>query len=57
MLKRLRNGLVIVLLVAVTVRIVWWAVEPIVDAAIPALIPAVIGVSVAGALYHRKRRW
>jgi hypothetical protein len=56
-LKRLRNGLLAVLAVALTIRVVWWSVEPIVDATIPALIPAVIAVSVIGFLYYRKRRW
>ncbi|MEC3978146.1 cytochrome b6-f complex subunit PetG [Amycolatopsis sp. H20-H5] len=41
------------LLLAVTARVLWWTVEPLV----PYLVVGLVLVTIAGLLYYRKSRW
>jgi hypothetical protein len=52
-LRKLRAGLVTAILFAVTVRVLWWVVEPM----IPYFIVGLVLVTLAGFVIHRKTRW
>ena len=52
-MRKARSLLVTLLLGAVTVRVLWWAVEPF----IPYLVSGLIVVLVLGFIYHRMTRW
>lgn len=56
-MKRVRSTLLLALLAAVTLRVVWWAIQPIVEGLIPYLVVAIVLVAIGGALYYRTRRW
>ncbi len=52
-MKKARSLLVTLLLGALTVRVLWWTVEPL----IPYLVGSLIVVLVLGVIYHRMTRW
>lgn len=52
-MKKLRAWLLLALLLAFTVRVVWWAIEPL----LPLIVGALVVVMVLGYLYHRASRW
>ncbi|WP_406391366.1 hypothetical protein OG806_08250 [Streptomyces sp. NBC_00882] len=52
-MKKIRAWLVLALLGALAIRVLWWAVEPLV----PLLAGALVVLVVIGALYHRASRW
>jgi putative flippase GtrA len=52
-LRKLRAGFVTAILFAVTVRVLWWAVEPM----IPYFIVGLALVTIVGFVVHRKTRW
>jgi len=51
--KKLRDWLVMALLTAFTVRVVWWAIEPL----LPYVVSALVLVLVLGFIYFRMFRW
>jgi len=51
--RRIRTALVTLLLAAVTVRVLWWTVEPLV----PYLIGGLGLVTVFGVIFYRKFKW
>lgn len=51
--KKIRTALVTAILFAVTIRVLWWTVEPM----IPYAIVGLVLVGIAGFVYHRKTRW
>jgi len=51
--KRARNSLLMVLLLAFAIRAMWWAIAPMVPIALGFLVLVLI----VGTLYHRKSRW
>lgn len=56
-MSRARSILFLVLIGAVALRVVWWAIEPIVTTLIPLASVLLVLVVVGGALYYRSRRW
>ncbi|MBP2322628.1 hypothetical protein JOF56_003013 [Kibdelosporangium banguiense] len=52
-MKRLRAGLVTAVLVAVTIQILWWTVEPL----LPYLLLGLVLVVIFGTIYYRSTRW
>lgn len=52
-MRRVRDMLVACLAVALAIRVLWWAIAPIVPVAIGTLTLVLI----FGALYSRKSRW
>jgi hypothetical protein len=57
MLKRVRNGLLVGLGVAITIRVLWDFIAPVIDGTIPLLVAFVLLVTIGGVAYHRSRRW
>lgn len=53
MIKKIRAWMVTALLVAITIQVLWWTVEPF----IPYLIVGLVLVGIGGFVYHRKTRW
>lgn len=53
MIRRLRAGLVTALLLAITIRVLWWSIEPMV----PYLIVGLVLVTIGGFVYYRKTKW
>lgn len=52
-MRRLRAWLVTALLLAVTIRVLWWSVEPLV----PYLIAALALVTILGFMWYRATKW
>ena len=52
-MKKARSWLATLLLGALTIRVLWWTVEPLV----PYLVSALVLVTVMGFIYHRMTRW
>ena len=52
-MKKARSLLLTLLLGAVTIRVLWWAVSPLV----PYLVSATAIVLVLGFIYYRMTRW
>lgn len=52
-MKKARSSLVLLLLAALTVKVLWDVVEPM----IPYLIAALAVVLIIGFIYHRITRW
>jgi hypothetical protein len=52
-MKKLRSILVMAIMVAVTIRILWWGVEPL----LPYLIVALFLVFIMGVVIFRSVRW
>lgn len=53
MIARLRAWLVTALLLAVTIRVLWWTVEPMV----PYLITGLVLVTILGFMWYRATKW
>lgn len=56
-MKRARGILVLVMLGAVAVRVVWWAIEPVITALVPVALVLLVLILIIGTLYYRTRRW
>ena len=52
-MRRIRSALVAVVVLAIAVRIIWWALEPMIGW----IIGALVAVVVVGSLFFRSRRW
>jgi len=52
-MKKFRTWLVTLILLAVTIRVLWWAFEPL----IPFLIVALALVCIFGTIIYRSPRW
>jgi hypothetical protein len=57
MIRKLRGWLVTVVVLAVTVRVAWWAIEPVITALVPYALGLLLLVLIIGTLYYRTRRW
>jgi hypothetical protein len=55
-MRKLRAGLATAFIAAFALRIIWWAIAPLIATLIPALGTIFVLVVVFGALYYR-RRW
>lgn len=53
MIKKFRAGLVTALLLAVTIRVLWWSITPL----IPYLVVGLVLITITGFMYYRTRRW
>jgi hypothetical protein len=50
-IKKIRSGLVVVILLALTAQVVWWTLSPL----IPLLIIAICLITIIGSIYYRRR--